>query len=243
VTNPFDIALGFFDVVGTAFGQRAKGLLVTLAGARGTTLDDSKGEKAPNQQAWNAGTLAVLANPLDGTTSGTPLRAGVVGARTADGVVPLAWKDPRIDRAFPNGVPKGTVALAGYGKAFHSIGVVDASDPNTSAVHTLYAPFEFDADGVPTKAHAIVIDTTPGKTSIQLVHADGYFLQLQEGKGIRGAVDDSTFFQMKPGVFSVQAASINLQGNVALGADTSIAVPLLGGSASPPGPSVFISPV
>ena len=38
---------------------------------------------------------------------------------------------------------------------------------------------------------------------------------------IRGAVDANTFFQMKPGTFSVQAAKINLQGNVAVGANTS----------------------
>lgn len=248
-STPFDVVLGFFDVVGTAFGKRAKGLLVTLSGTTGPTPGNANAEKAPNQQGWNAGTLAVLANPLDGTqsASGTPLRAGVVGARTADGVVPIAWKDPRIDAAFPNGVPKGTVALAGYGKAFHSIGLVDASDPNSPGIHTLYAPFDFDADGVPQKAHAIVMDTTPGNSSVQVVHADGYFFSAKSGSGWTMAVDSATAMSMEPGTLGA-AGKLTISANVVVGGslilgNPATAVPLLAGPASPPCPYFFVSPV
>lgn len=241
-STSFDFIAGFFDVVGTTLGKKAKSVLVTLAGATSNQPGDDKGEVARNQLSWNAGTLAILANPLDPTknAAGTPMKAGVVGLRASDGVVPIAWKDPRIDAAFPNGLAKGSVAFAGYGKGFHSIDLVDPTDPSSSNIHVLYAPYAFDGNGIATKAHAIVLDTSPGKESIQLVHADGYFLQLQAGKGIRGAVDDNTFFQMKPGVFSVQAAAINLQGNVSLGADTTGAIPLVDGALTPH-PSVWVS--
>jgi hypothetical protein len=246
----FDMIAGFFDVVGTSLGKKAKSVLVTLAGASGTTLDETKGEVAQNQQAWNAGTLAVLANPLDPakSPSGTPLKAGVVGLRTADGVIPVGWKDPRIDAAFPNGLAKGTVAFAGYGKGFHTISLVDPTDPNSTGIHTIYAPYEFDGNGVPTKAHAIVLDTTGGNSSLQLVHGDGYFFSAKAGFGWTMAVDGSTALSMEPGSGPGVAGKVTIAANVIVGGSLIIgnpatAVPLLAGPASPPCPYLFVSPV
>jgi len=214
----FDVVAGFFDVVGTSFGRKVNSLLVSLAGATGRTASAPK-EIAERQQAWNSGTLAVFANPLDPTTSGRPKQAGAVGLRTADGVVPIAWHDPRVDEAFPNGVAKGTVAFAGYGKGFYSISLVDKDDEASPGIHTLYAPYAFDGEGVPAKAHSITLNTKGGKESISVVHAEGHAVLLDQ--------DGNAIIRSKDGANTIQVSNsgIFINGNLTVNGGATIGNP------------------
>ena len=56
-------------------------------------------------------------------------------------------------------------------------------------------------------------------------------------------VDAGTFMQLKPAEFLLQAPEMMLKGNVYLGAGAETGVPLMAGAASPPSPSVFVSPL
>jgi hypothetical protein len=120
----------------------------------------------------------------------------------------------------------------------------DGDGPDVS---TWYVPFDPDGSGNPQKAHVISIDPTPGNSSISIAHASGLFLMLTEdsgaGPGITWAVDSSTFGRMSAGEFTVNAAKIMLKGNVYVGAAAEAGLPLLAGPASPPCPSLFVSPV
>jgi len=114
-------------------------------------------------------------------------------------------------------------------------------------ISALYVPYAFDSAGVAQKAHAIIIDPTDGNSSIQLIHGDGVRLTLSEetgsGPGIVAAIDGSTFLRMAAGELTLQAEKVTLKGNVYLGAAAETGLPLLAGVASPPSPSVFVSPV
>lgn len=240
----FDFVAGFFTVVGTSLSEKTKAVLLNLSGIS-TDEDPDKGEIAKQVPMFQP--LGMLVRPLEPDTGpdGKDRRAGGPALRTADSVIPLVWKDPRIDAAFPDGMNKGTIALAGYGGGFHSIGLTaDGSNGPPGGkganVHVIYAPYAYSG-GSPTKALAAILDPTAGKEAITLVHGDGYFLQMQTGKGIRGSVDGSTFFQIKPDLFQVQAKNIKLQGNVAIGANTDTAIPFAGGPAMLPSPSVWLS--
>jgi hypothetical protein len=138
--------------------------------------------------------------------------------------------------------------FVGYGGAFLSHAMTaENTGSKKGNVSTLYVPHDFDGSGVPQKAHAISIDPTPGNSSITLVHASGLVLTLTEdagaGPGIVASVDASTFLRMSAGELTLQAAKVMLKGAVYLGAQAEAGLPLLPGVASPPGPSVFVSPV
>jgi hypothetical protein len=154
------------------------------------------------------------------------IHADYIGLRRNGGVVPIAAHDLRIDRAFPDGIARGTVALAGYGGGFHAMqDTAGNSGSRKATVHVIYAPYQFDANGVPTKAHAITIDTTPGNVSLQLVHGDGYFFSAKEGTGWTMAVDGSTALAMTPGPGPGVAGKITISGNLVVGAGATLGNP------------------
>lgn len=235
-------------------------VLYNLTGAPGFRVDaegnpvdsddnDEAGEQAISQTGYQS--LGIVGRPLppDGE-----LHAETVSARTGDGMEPFAWRDLRINRALnPTGAgtapAEGQVLFAGYGGGFVSHRPTDGntgSKPGT--VTTIYVPADFDADGVPQKAHAIVLDPTPGNSSVQLIHADGVFLSLTEDvgigePGISWSTSDESFGRVSESEVLIQAPKIMLKGNVYVGAQPETGVPLLAGAASPPCPSLFVSPV
>jgi hypothetical protein len=182
-SSAFDFVVGFFEVVGTNLSERTKATLVSLAGAHGFADDESdeNREVAEDQKSWNANSIGAVGRPLPPNGK---LRASGLGVRTADGVVPLAFRDPRLEAAFPNGVAKGTTGFAGYGKGFYTLTLVDPEDPDSTGIHVLYAPYEFSG-GVATKAHSITLDTTSGNEIIGIVHADGHaFILNKDGTAV-----------------------------------------------------------
>lgn len=254
-----DGIIEFVKVVASEVTGPNSAVLMNVTGAPGFLLDasgeivgsdnsDDAGEQAPSQTAYTA--LGIVSRPLPPEGE---LYAESIAARTGDGLEPFAYRDLRINKALnPTGAgtapAEGQVCVAGYGGGFVSIRPTEVvTGSKKGDVITLYVPGEFDADGVPQKSHAIVIDPTPGNSSIQLVHADGLFLTLTEDvgigePGISWSVDDASFGRISKSEVVIQAPKIMLKGNCYLGAQPEVGVPLLAGPASPPSPSVFVSP-
>lgn len=216
------------------------------ADGTGLSLSDDDGEQAPQMPAYGA--LGVVSRPLDPDDDDNFCEA--VSARTSDGLEPFAYRDLRINRALnptgENNAPaKGQTGIAGYGGAYFSHRHDRASRTDMSI---LYVPYDFDGDGVPQKSHAIIIDPTDGNSSIQIIHGDGVFLNLQDdvgggSPGILAAVNAATFLKISAGELTLQAERIMLKGNCYLGRSAETGLPLLAGAASPASPSVFVSPV
>ncbi|HEX4334691.1 MAG TPA: hypothetical protein VH062_02190 [Polyangiaceae bacterium] len=220
----FDFTAGFFRVVSTSLAAKTKSVLLTMAGPGDEEADD--------QLAY--GGLGLLGRPRDEDGDN---HVDVVALRAGDRVVPIAYRDTRLDGAFPNGLASGTIALAGYGGGFLSLSDTDDSDKNTIA--TIYVPYAFSG-GAPTKALAVALD--PKQESISLVHGDGYAVTLAKDTGITMRADASTWLTLKPGEFNVVAAKCSINGSVAVGANTATALPFAGGPAMPPSLSFFYSP-
>jgi hypothetical protein len=238
----FDFTLAFVTVVGSSIAEQTKTVRVSTAGAAGFNpegellLDDGDGELANDQDVY--GQLGMMARPLDPETlDGRDYRAEVVAARTADGLVPLAWRDLRFERFFPNGIPKGTVRMVGYKGGFASFDVDAAGTANN---YTIYLPYNF-VNGVPQNAHAIVVDSDPAN-GITMTHGDGYQVALTSDGILMRTSDDATFFHMKEGRIVLTAAKIFAKGTLYVGQAGETGVPLLPGAASPPCPSLFLSP-
>jgi hypothetical protein len=232
----------------------------SVRGANGATLYDvagiagfdaaDEGEQAHGQEVYQS--LGVLGRPLPPEAD---LFAEAIAMRTEDGLTPIAFRDLRLHRGVnPGGgatTPReGQLMFAGYGGAFlsHSM-TADPTGSKKGNITTLYVPYDFDGDGVPQKAHAIVINPSEGNSSISLVHGDGVFLTLSEstgagsGPGIIASVGGATFLRMTAGELTLQAERVLLKGNVYLGRAAEAGVQLLGGPVSPPSPSVFVSPL
>src|SRR5262245_50248310 len=203
---------------------------------------DAGGEQGTGQAQFGYSSLGIIGRPLP--PEGSEF-AEAVALRVDGGLNPIGWRDMRLNRAVEP--EPGQLVFAGYGGAVLSHAMTDDDVGSRRAnIATWYVPFEFDGAGVPTKAHVISIDPTPGNSSISIVHSDGVFFSLTEdaggGPGISWAVDATTFGRMKAGEVLIQAPKIMLKGNVYLGAQAEAGAPLLGGPISPPGPSIFISP-
>ncbi len=232
----------------SGFRTDASGAVLPLAGDDA----DESGEVADGQVAYQS--LGILARPVPPDADDPDLFAEALTLRTADGLLPFAYRDLRFAKQVnPGGTgttpAEGQIMFAGYGGAFLSHALTaDPVGSQKANITTWYCPYDF-VDGVPQKAHTISIDPTPGNSSISLVHADGVFFTLTEdadgsgNPGITWAVDDDTFGSMIPGEVTINAAKIMMKGNVYLGAQAETGLPLLAGPASPPCPSLFVSTV
>lgn len=239
--------MGLFDYV-AAFGRalkssvdpKTKVTLVQVAGIGSMNpsapdtgaLADEQGEQ--DDRLPQLGPLGLLWRHLPpGKLDGRAVQADIVCLRTADGLVPVAWRDLRLYKAFPDGLAEGQIAVAGYGKGFYSLSL-NADDEN---IHVIYCPYDFNAAGVAQKAHCIVLDPDQG---VSMVHADGMAIAMHEQTlTLRSNTGGARIF-LKGDEITGQAQKIIWQGNVALGASPSTALPL----ASPtptPSASVFVS--
>lgn len=231
--------LTFCRVLGSAVVGEHSAVLEAVEGGVGDLDDqdgDAPGETMPDVEHYGA--LGVIARPRPPEkVGGKELGAEGFGARTTAGTIPLARRDLRLNRRFPAPKP-GTVALVGYGGGFLSF---DDASGGASSKATLYVPYgRSDVEETASKAMVVAID--PEQESLMLLHGDGYAVVLDKDNGVTLRGDDSTWLRMKGGTLEVVAASINLRGNVALGANTAAAVPLLPGITSQPTFSVFFSP-
>jgi hypothetical protein len=211
-------SLGFGRLITTAIAEATRAILGNIAGRAGsedgaTADSDETGERATEQEMFSGPGLVV--RPRSKTTGGC---CEVVYIDTGDGIVPIAYRDLRLNGLF--GAPKeGTVSLVGYAGAF------DSNDPTfdettsapKSSVRTIYVPYAF-AGGRATKAHAIVIDGTAGNESIAIVHGQGMAVILHAGSAvIKNAAGDA--------YVEVKASGIVLNGNTVLNGGATIGSP------------------
>lgn len=221
-----DMVLQFGAVVKSTIKSATLDVIDHVLGVGGIEGDDASGEEAPGQVRYS-GALGIIwrALPPD-TVKGESRFVDVLCAKLADSLLPVGWRDQRINRAFPNGPKEGTIAMAGYGGGFHSLDLTDENSGSQKAnIHVIYCPYQFDANGVPAKAHAIVVDPSNGNSAISITHGAGYQLSLTDD-GFNVNIDSSTFLSMGPGAFTVNAAKIILQGNVAAGKSAAAALPV-----------------
>jgi hypothetical protein len=146
----------FLRIVGsTISGPHSAVLVGGASGISGFTdpNGEAPGERRDDIEAYlSPGIIWRPRPPSTPQGSDNELAAEAIGFRTPDGLIPLAWRDLRLNRRFPNPKP-GTVALVGYGGAFLSF---DDADGDTSQ-GALYVPYARDGNGNVTKAHIISI--------------------------------------------------------------------------------------
>ncbi len=240
-----DSVLRFAFAVASSIGK-AGGLQIQTGGIGSFSEDDAEtefGEVADEQPAFGA--LGVISNPLPPETiAGLDYAAEVVCAVTSDGLVPIGWRDLRLEKAFPGGIKQGSTSLAGYGGGFITLDLTAADSGSKKAnIVVAYCPYQFGGDGTAAKAHSIILDPTPGNESVTITHGDGFQFAI-DSEGFKFFTPDSqTWAQFKQGAFFLQADSIMLKGNVAVGSQPEAGLPLLAGAASPPCPSLWVSPV
>jgi hypothetical protein len=237
--------VSFLEVTGsTVYGPHHAVLVGGGAGVGSFDEDDALGgEQAQDAEAYGAPGIVFRPRPPEdvSTPDGSQrLAAEAMAARTGDGLVPMAWRDLRFNRVFPAPKP-GTVALVGYGGGFLAFDdTAGNSGDQKATLGTLYVPYQFSG-GVPAKAMVITVD--PETEALQLIHGDGFAISMTPDEGIVMRADAETFARMKPGEMLFHAAKIMLKGNVYLGAQAEVGVPLLAGGASPPCPTLYLSPV
>jgi hypothetical protein len=219
----------FLRVIGSTVVGRHSAVAVGGEGGVGALDDfnaDAPGERVEDAEAFGAPGIVFRPRPPS-EHDGDLLSAESMALRIGGRSVPVAWRDLRLNRAYP--APKaGSVALVGYGGGFLSF--EDSSALESTA--TLYVKYG-------SKAHAIVLD--PVNESLMLIHGDGLAITMDPENGITMRADELTYATLAPGKFFVQAASIGLQGNVALGTNHLTATPLTAGPVAPTRPSVFLS--
>ncbi len=233
-------------VLGSTIEGPYKAVMVGGEGGIGGFGDDAPGEAPDGIEAYGA--PGIVWRPRTPEQAGKDkLVAEAFVARVPEGMVPLSWRDLRWNRAFPAPKP-GTIALVGYAggsASWEDVEAASSNDPVTKVKNqrlTIYIPYAKNAEGVATKAHAIVADPETG--SISLIQGDGYALVLDEDNGITArSKSGASWWALKDDTFDVVASKISLRGVVAMGANTTAALPLLAGPASPPSPSVYVSPV
>src|SRR5574341_1718301 len=116
-----DSIVQFGRAFASSISSETKAILAQVSGIAGLDpeddLDDNDGEVGQNSEVFGA--LGVVSRPKLPERSGNKeFAAEVVCLRTSDGLVPVAWRDLRLDAAFPNGQKEGSTALVGYGKGF-----------------------------------------------------------------------------------------------------------------------------
>ncbi len=237
------------ELLGASFEPVYNGASIGDFGGDGSVDDsDDVGEAMRRQPGFGA--LGIIGRPR--APSGG-LFAEAIAMRIDGGLQPIGWRDLRLHRALNPGGSGGTPAegqllFAGYGGAFLSHALTSADVGSARAnISTWYVPFDFDGSGVPGKAHVISIDPTPGNSSISLVHADGVRIDLTAdagtgSPGLVASIDGATFLRFSAGELSIQAERILLKGNCYVGRNAEAGLPLLAGPASPPCPSLFVSP-
>ncbi len=239
MASRFDTVLAFSRVMASAVKGAAKAVLVNLDGfANGE--EDADAEGAVDEPMY--GPIGFYCRPkgpqkADGATGLKPEGfAEVIAARLADGLLAFAGRDLRLStRVNP---AEGEVGLVQYGGGF--ISMKDASDGKGTEI-TLYSPHLND-DGTTQRAHAISYD--PANDTMTIVHSSGASVVVTANKELvlRSDTGEARII-LKGDTITMQAQKIIAQGNVVVGANPVGALPLVAGAASPPCPSLWLSPV
>jgi hypothetical protein len=266
---PADYVMQFSKVVSSSVtsdpdtGENL-GVLFNVAGAGGfdfsgdtptVALDDDDGERNEEAEVFSA--LGILSRPLPPETDkGRSEHAEVACIRTADGLIPVATRDTRLQMGG-SAPSEGQVALVGYGgkdTGTRSLGsffsqTPNDDDENQGTIQTVYCPYDFDSDGVAQKAHSITMDPTLGNETISIVHANGMAIYMKDQPPANGAPSELVLKNESGDAW----ISLNSDGEIAITGKVTVAgsmvignpltaVPLLAGAASPPCSVLFVSP-
>jgi hypothetical protein len=169
------------------------------------------------------GALGVVHRPLPPDDKA---HAEAVAIRVGDSLIPMAWRDVRLD-AVASDFAVGETGFVGYGGGSYRTGLTATpSGDQRATVHTIRAPYEF-ADGIASKEHVIRIDPTPGSETITVLHGDGHKVTLGP-ETILLENGDATA-ELSPTLFRVDAQTIELQAvAVKLGSNVAAAMPITG---------------
>lgn len=201
-----DWTFSHLSVTGSSvYGPHGAVLIGGESGVGGFTEDG--GEVAQDAEAYGAPGIVFRPRPPEEvvTPDGTQLiGAEAMAARTPDGLVPVAWRDLRFNRALRDPKP-GTVALVGYGGGFLAFedGEVKTPDPAqpkrkfSASVGTLVIPYDYNASGQAARAHSIVLD--PDNKFIGITHGKGHSVRLRDD----GSITLSTFLDADPDSYSI----------------------------------------
>jgi len=164
--------------------------------------------------------------------------AEVVGVRMGDQVVPLGFRDLRLNAQLNPKV--GEVGLIGYGGGF--ICIKDNDDGNGSSI-ALYA-MRKKSDGSPDKQSAVSIDTTAANAHVSIVHEAGQsFTMTKDGHIVMAnAAGDASIILKDDGQILLNGTAIVLNGSVHMGSsDPTLGVPIIIGASAPGAPSAMIT--
>lgn len=252
----FDFVAQFARVLDSSMNPKTFAIQVDVGGIGSFDInetDDSKGEVSPQSEIYGA--LGFVGRPRNKQTiRGTEYYCEALCMRTSDGLVPVSWRDLRLNSYFPNGVPEGRIGMVGYGGGFHTIDLTETDNGDQkSSIHFIYAPYSF-SNGTPSKAMAVCLNTTPfdaltnpagENISISVGGGtSGYQVTISELDGIQVRTPNAaTCFNIREDEVLISAKKIMLKGNVYVGAAAEAGLPMLGGPASPPCPSLFVSSV
>jgi len=242
-----DFIVQFSRVLASSINERTTALQVDLSGVGSVFEDDNPEDGETSVQSAMYGALGFLSRPLNPEMkAGKEYACEAVCIRTEDGLVPISWRDLRLNALFPSGIPEGRVGMVGYGGGFHTIDLTtDLNGDQKSSIHFIYAPYDY-SNGVAGKAMAVALDTTPGAEHISLSigsPTSGFQVSINETDGVQVRTpNSSTMFNIRDDEINMAANKIVLKGNVYLGAAAEAGLPLLAGAASPPSTTVFVSP-
>lgn len=215
-------------IVTTVLGDQAGGVLANVR-ALAAGDNDADAETSPEEPLGGG---AFLFRPRDEDKTGY---AEAFTARTEDDLQPLGWmRDLRIAKARGH-IGKGTATMAGYGKAFVS---VDDAPSGGGNIITIYAPFDFDGQGVAQKAHVVQLDTTSGAESVSVVHALGQGLVLtKDGNAVLRNKDGTVYLSLEGAQMVVggtlKAATSLVGGDIASAQSVALAPALLDWGGAP----------
>jgi len=241
---PADQVVQFSSIVNSSLSTRTGAVQLSVAGIAGLEGDPSDLDDAENtDDGEQYSAPGVIGRPLPPrNVNGNDLHMDVVAIRTADGLVPIAYRDLRL-KMGGNAPAEGQLAFVGYGGGFVShTPVAKGDDPSGGGtITTFYCPFAFDSDGVPTKSHAIILDPTEGNESVMVVHANGMAITMFEQTLLMKNASGNATFRLDDNGITMTAARIVLSGGVVVG-EPAAAVPLLAGPASPGSTKFWVSP-
>lgn len=213
-----DWTLSHLSVTGsTVYGPHNAVLMGGDSGVGSTTEGEEQGETSQDAEAFGA--PGIVFRPRAPQEVSTPDGTQVVGAeamaaRTPDGLVPLAWRDLRFNRAFPAPKP-GTVALVGYGGGFLSFDDTAGNvGDRKGSITTWYVPYGFTG-GVAAKAHAIVLD--PEEEAVSIVHGDGASVLLTDETAIIRSPAGDAFIEVRDGKIILNAVKVIVRGGMLIG--------------------------
>ena len=183
------------------------------------------GEESSGEPIY--GGLGVVHRPLPPDAEA---HAEAVALRVGDSLVPLSWRDVRLD-AVAAEFGEGDTGLVGYGGGSCRMGLTDGpSGDRRATVFTLRIPYSF-SNGTATKEHVLRIDPTPGSESISVVHGNGHRVELGTDSVV--LENGASKAEVSASKFRVDAPLIELQApRVALGSAVDAAANLIPQSAS-----------